>query len=106
MEVDSETLVTIPLVIQFAKEKLWVFQCGWTLKRSGRTPGGPCKISLNSWDSLRQVSGSSMRVLGAIHCLTQGTTLYGAAYVDSSLSLGRNCESHPLKVIPEFLTSV
>jgi len=63
MEVDGEALVTPPLVIQLAKERLWTFQCGWTLKRSGRTPGGPCKITLNSWHSLRQVSSPCVRVL-------------------------------------------
>lgn len=57
MDVDGEQLVTIPVVVQLAKEKLWAFQCGWTLKRSDRTPGGPCKINLNSWHNLQQVSG-------------------------------------------------
>lgn len=62
MDVDNEVLVTPSLVIQLAKERLWTFQCGWGLKRSGRTPGGPCKITLNSWHSLRQVSGSYLHV--------------------------------------------
>lgn len=57
MDVDNEQLVTIPLVIQLAKGRLWTFQCGWTLKRSDRTPGGPCKITLNSWHTLQLVSG-------------------------------------------------
>ena len=64
MEVDSESLVALPLVIQLAKERLeTTAQCGWTLKRSERTPGGPCKIALNSWHSLRQVSDSYTHVL-------------------------------------------
>jgi len=106
MDVDNEAPVTLPLVIQLAKERLWAFQCGWTLKRSGRTPGGPCKITLNSWHSLRQVSGSYPRVPGAaLFQLRRGVVRY-AAYVDGSLSLGRNCESQPLNLIFGPLTSV
>ena len=92
MEMDGKALVTIPLVIQLAKERLWIFQCGWPLKRSGRIPGGPCKITLNSWHSLQQVSGSYVHIPGASppHL---NTILHNIAYVDSSLSQWRNCES-------------
>ena len=69
MDVENEQLVTIPLAIQLAKERLWAFQCGWILKRSDRTPGGPCKITLNSWHTLRLVSGPYAHVSGVVLCL-------------------------------------
>ena len=106
MDVDNEVLVTLPLAIQLAKERLWTFQCTWILKRSDRTPYGPCKINLNSWHSLRQVSRSCPRILGAVPCLNQGAMSYDAAHVDGSLSRGRNCESRTLNLICGFLTLV
>jgi len=75
MEVDSEALVTVPFVIQLAKERLWAFQCGWTLKRSGRAPGGPCKITLNSWDSLRQHMLTAHCRWGETECKLSGCNL-------------------------------
>jgi len=102
MDVDNEVLVTLPLAIQLAKERLWSFQCGWNTTRSG----GPCKITLNSWHSLRQVSRPSLRALGAVPCLNESAMSYDAAYVDDPLSRGRNCESHPLNLISKFLILV
>ena len=69
MDVDDDQPLTPPLAIQLAKERLWAFQCGWILKRSDRTSGGACKITLNSWHTLRLVSGSHPHVWGAVLCL-------------------------------------
>ena len=105
MEVDNEAHVTPSLVIQLAKETLWTFQCNWILKRSGQIHGGPCKISLNSWHSLRQV-GSSCESYPVTLRLNKSITFYDAAHIGGSLSLGRDRESWPLKVISKFSTLV
>ncbi|KAF9787191.1 hypothetical protein BJ322DRAFT_706858 [Thelephora terrestris] len=74
MNVD-EQLVTVPFAIQLAKERLSPFQCGWTLKRSDRTAGGPCKITLNSWHTLRLHTLKAHCRLGEIECKLPGCNL-------------------------------
>jgi len=75
MGVDIEQPVTIPLVIQLAKERLWAFQCGWILKRSDRTPGGPCKTTLNSWHTLRLHTLKAHCRSGETECKLPGCNL-------------------------------